>query len=274
VYRFRHVIREDHSRRAFLDLGDPTWLATKAEIVWGRKATFAGFELRDDDDTAGWTVFAAVPRVAAVWLTAGSWRAARWWANRGHGRRSVERTWLSVRVHDGRLWWEVAQPAYAGGSRGTPRWRYGNWSPFDTALGRPLVTTQVLVEGDHELRMPEGSYPVHVKIERVAVCRPRWRPRYHLASSIDVLPREGEKAGYVPVPGNIESDFYDGGDGIFGLSGGLDAAELGIDPCGDLRSKRDQDVAVHAALSMLRSSALDERRRRGAPADYSASVGS
>jgi hypothetical protein len=150
--------------------------------------------------------------VAAYWSIGGiGHRLAEWL---GGGQRRD----LSLRVHDGKLWWEVWRDTDHWGA-GTPRWRSGHVSirPFDYLHdGEPKYSY-----ADHgeprsvTLGMPEGRYDVTFQLQRQVRRRPggpimeaKWIASWKSESGIPVRNHEWKGdciyASAVALPDDID----------------------------------------------------------------------
>lgn len=253
--------------RAFADLYDKPdgrmLVSTRFEGYVASGARHAGIGLSADEDAAGVTFRFGVPRVFNVWLTAGSWPAAKWLRER-FGWSLPDVHILDLSFHDRAVWWQAWHDKWSHSSK-TPKWRAGNFHWWDWLTGKPTRSTEI-VEGptDVVVPMPEGAYKATVTLERSTWKRPRWPwPQIHHSYELDVVSRPGpngpyvpenagpgepQSDGYIPVPGKGENAWDCGGDGIF--------------------SQHGSGRTVEAAIARVVQSALRERRRRGAAADY------
>lgn len=243
-----------------VDRDGVTVLSARFERYWGRHARNSpGFGIEENEDTAGWRVYVGFPRAFCGWLTAGS----PWWSQRRYKKHGYQyrpdMTVVSLRFHDRAVWWEAWHPTHEW-HRGTPWWRYGSFNVWDWLVGKTTYTSETLFEQRAVLPMPEGNYPVVVKVGRSVWTRPRWRAMVRAGYHVDV------EGGYVPVPGKGENSYDCGPDGVFSQSGPiLHVPEL-------LRNgpvtEASKDAAVSEALAGLMASALETRRRRGVSENY------
>lgn len=149
---------------------------------------------------------------------------------------------IGVRIHDWALWWSFLE-LDGHWSSSDPWWMHGSFYPADFFLGRKQCSWELVEARDVTIPMPEGSYPAKARLERGTWKRPRWPfPESHLSVNIDI-PKG------VPVPGKGENSYDCGPDAIFGQSSPSRTIEEGI--------------------GNVVASALRDRKRRGAPANYS-----
>lgn len=149
---------------------------------------------------------------------------------------------IGIRIFGGALWWQCwdREAVHFGDD---PWWMRGNWHPLDTLLGRHEHRSEELQARDVQIPMPEGNYTATAKLERATWKRPRWPfAKTILRVSIDI-PKG------IPVPGKGENSWDCGPDATFGLTTPARTIEDGI--------------------GQLVASVLHDRKRRGAPANYS-----
>jgi hypothetical protein len=102
--------------------------------------------------------------------------------------------------------------AEATGRRKWNPHRNGVLGILDTLFGRWDYRTKVLDEYDAVIPLPERHYLVHVKIEEGRRRRKRWPvDSREVHASIDA------SKDPLPHPGNMESDYWNGDDAIFGM---------------------------------------------------------
>lgn len=170
---------------------------TSFRLEWNFLSRFAHVGAEVDPMESEAKVFAAVPPVA-LWLMLDSWPLL-------HGllRRTRERE-LSLRIHDGSIWWKIwADPN--NWSSQTPRWRDGNFSVVDAILGEQKTTTEVIDRRNVEIPMPEGCYRGISTLERVTVERPRWFADRFVSATVSMDPRDDERLSPIPLPGKGEN---------------------------------------------------------------------
>lgn len=150
-----------------------------------RDSAGAGIELDGEDDEI--TISLGTP-LAAVYVSVALPRAVREWL--GYERRTI-----SLRAHDGAIWWTVWRDPMGDWERGkVRRWREGSYRIVDKLLGAPVHSERIIRESDVALPLPEGDYPAHAKLREQTWTRPRWPfPTRHMAVSID-------------APGGVPSD--------------------------------------------------------------------
>ena len=127
------------------------------------------FAIRRHHGEAEWS-FGAAFIFFAFWLTfSGFYRPPRQY------RYSEEEREISIRAHDGILWWTLWRSSnewHAGD------WRNSCWDWRDMLLGKQQYQEIVLTTEKSAVVMPEGSYPCTVTIKHVSWWRPRW-PKIH-----------------------------------------------------------------------------------------------
>jgi hypothetical protein len=254
--------------RAFADLYDKPdgrhLVSTRFEGYVASGARHTGIGLTTDEDSRGVQFFVGAGRIACCWLSVGVPPLLRWvYARWEKGLPDVDIA--DVRLHDRAVWWSLWHDKHVWHSS-TPRWRNGSFHWWNWLTGKPVYSTEV-TEGpiDVVIPMPEGVYEAAVTLERSTWKRPRW-PWLQIRHGYDVhvisrpspdgpyVPEnsgtgEPRSDGYIPVPGKGENAWDCGGDGIFSQSG--------------------PGRTVEAAIAGVIESALRDRRRRGAPLDYS-----
>ena len=123
-------------------------------------------------------------------------------------------------------------------SRTTPAWRDGGVFLWSLIFGASDCATELLSEHEARVPLPEGEYPVRVRIERRTWTRPRW-PRalgpWLVSRSASLEAPQG-----LPVPGKWSDD-----DAIYGMGGG------------------PGDATVEGAVGRAVTAVLKDRRRRG-----------
>lgn len=192
-----------------------------------------------DDYAARLTV--GVPGVGTLYLSAD-----------GFLRRFFERLPLGaerevgVHVHDGALHWTLwHSTSYWSG--GDPRTRCGSWQPSSAILGRVSVDEEILADAvPCVVPMPEGAYDATATLTQVARRRPRGRRSVTVEAWVDC-------PGGVPVPGNPDSDFYDGDDALHGKGVLVEAFD-------------DDGEWLAVAVGAFATSAMRTRARYGPPA--------
>lgn len=202
-------------------------VATRVEAYVFSGARHAGVGVSTDDDTAGMAVFAGVPHLVNVWVTAGSpklasaiWRRRRW--------SLPDIDVANVRFHDRAVWWSFWHPKDSW-TRGTPRWRHGSFHWWDALVGKAVHRSEPVGDPvEIDVPLPEGCYRARVGMTRDSWHRPRWPwPSVVPRATIDVISRPGPdgpyvpddgRPGYVPVPGKGENAWDCGPDGTFGMT--------------------------------------------------------
>jgi hypothetical protein len=227
------------------------------ELVDGRVEGYVGagaahtmLGLSFSDEPSGVQVSAGVAHLFDVWLTIGSSRLASW-VYRRYKLSLPEYDIADLRYHDKAVWWSVWHPKHSW-TRGTPRWRHGNFHWVDWLFGKRAYSCET-VEGPMRVMvpMPERSYPATATLERATWKRPRWPwPTHVMRVHIDVLKDDGSEGGYIPEPGKGENSWDCGPDGVFSMTCPARSIEEGV--------------------GVLVGSALRTRRRRGVPLDYGA----
>lgn len=165
-------------------------------------------------------------------------RAIRWLCP-DHKTRSVEGyvNFDSECVDGPHIHWRLWSPT-GEWSCTTPAWRDGGVFLWSLIFGASDCTTEVLSEHDARVPLPEGEYPVRVRIERRTWTRPRW-PRalgpWLVSTSADLEAPQG-----LPVPGKWSDD-----DAIYAMGGG------------------PGDATVEGAVGRAVTAVLRDRRRRG-----------
>lgn len=230
------------------DTGDETTVAeASVEGYVGAGAQHTGIGLSiGSSGPASVMVFAGAAHVADVWVSAKSWPATKWLTARVPALTEVrDLNVVDVRLHDGALWWEVWHPKHQW-TRGTPRWRSGNFKWRDALLGKQVHSKTVIgAPRQVEVPLPEGSYPAMVTIEECRWTRPRWPyPVVIKRFDLDILKEDGTEGGYLPVPGKGENSWDCGPDGVYSMSA----------PGGSV-----EEAIGHAVASVLR----DRQRHAG-----------
>lgn len=235
-------------------------LETRVEAYIASGARHTGIGLAGDDDSGGLKLTAGIAHIASVWVTIGGppirrFLAARW-------PDLTERNIATLTAHDRAIWWEVWHDKWSW-TRGTPRWRSGNFQWFDWIAGKPAKSKTSTEPVEVDVPMPEGNYRATIVLETVTWRRPRWPwPVIHHGYDIDILSRPGPDGpylpedgpdgkrpdGYIPIPGKGENAWDCGGDGTFAASG----------------PGRTIEDAIGQTVRM----ALADRARRGAPHNY------
>ncbi|MFA5135293.1 MAG: hypothetical protein WC505_05945 [Patescibacteria group bacterium] len=130
-----------------------------------------GFSVKTNTgDTAGVQVACGIPWLARVYCSVEfdqyhDWlgrKFANWLGSLG------ELDVLSIKMFDDAVWWEILHPSHHWYSN-TPRWRSGNFRPFDFLLGKQQYRRTILSVHDVVIPMPEGPYPAVIKM-----CRDTW----------------------------------------------------------------------------------------------------
>jgi hypothetical protein len=169
-------------------------------VEWNLWSRFCGVEIDRRDMEGAWTVMLAFPPIA-VWISFG-----------GSFRGGAEARELSLRIHDGAIWWRLwCDPN--GWDSGRPRWRDGAWHPIDSLLGRAKYTSVNLATHAVVIPMPEGVYPATATFERCTWKRPRWFARVRDFTKIDI-----DREGGIPHEGKGENSWDCGTDGLCGYS--------------------------------------------------------
>lgn len=188
---------------------DAAWGVRRARLraevaAGGTAATLAAHFRGPGTDDYAVRVTVGVPGLGTVYLSAD-----------GFFRRLFERLPLGadrevgLHVHDGAVHWNLWHSTTFWSSA-DPRGRCGSWHPATTLLGRVTIDETVLAAAvPCVVPMPEGTYEATATLTQVARRRARARRRVTLEAHV-------ECAAGVPVPGNPESDFYDGDDAIHG----------------------------------------------------------
>jgi hypothetical protein len=114
---------------------------------------------------------------------------------------------ISVSIHDGALWWSFWNDTMSWSSR-TPKWRWGNWNPMDTFLGKIKYSEREFNNKDIEIPMPEKSYLANVVFKECTWKRPLWFAERIIRANVDIP--EG-----IPVPGKGENSWDCGQDAIY-----------------------------------------------------------
>lgn len=135
------------------------------------------------------------------------------WLQQGEPRtaRIHESRELSWRWHDGSFWWMHWMSDHEWNST-DPKYRRGAWTPLDWLLGSASYRKDVLSTHAVKIPLPEGAFDATVTLNHCTWKRARWpwARRMNLADvNLDRPPK---------IPGNLESDFYDGDDAIYGMS--------------------------------------------------------
>lgn len=247
----------DGGRRSWLNVYRSDGVESSGRMVFGgsferyrgKSARHTGIGISPSSDVGGVKVFLGLHRVWCGWIGVGS-EALFWPALRKSERlqRWSDRCLINVRVHGGAIWWDVCVDQM-GSTRGIPRWRHGNLNVVDLVLGKVDSQREWVIEPTPTiLPLPEGTYLVALGIERWTWKRPRGRRKTGYSFDLDKVISE---PGYIPAPGNSESDFFDGPDGTFSMHGGLTGTPT-----------------VQNAIGEIVAHVLTERARRGAPVDY------
>lgn len=153
---------------------------------------------------------------------------------------------LGITWHNQAFWIALwRDPDEAWGRGGPPFWkdarsrqRHIVIHPLDILLGDMRCTTEQLGEQAAEVGLPEGTYPVRVRIERRTWTRPRWPWGAKTRITATVESEQG-----LPIPGKGENSHDCGDDAYYSI--GTPAATI--------------EDAVNAAAA----SVLETRRRYG-----------
>lgn len=227
----------------------PELLNVGFERYAGRHARHTGFGLRGNSDAGGVQLFAGVHRVWCGWLSFGS--PAAWWPAMRRGGRVGrfldeldDREVVDVRVHDGRVWWQLWHPKHRW-TRGTSWWRHGNLPVVDLVFGKRQVDKIVEMPATvAPVPLPEGVYECLISTDTVVLKRKRW-PKVKRLPGFELVAVLSEP-GYLPSPGKGGDN-----DGTFSMSGRLDGRPT-----------------IANAIGTVVAHVLADRIRRNAPLDY------
>lgn len=185
---------------------------------------------RDDAHRATFSWEAcARPRLQAAWSIArGDERdihghvslfgIAFYWGVEGVGLAGEERE-LSVRFHDGRLFWTIWKDPNSWSSR--DGWRNDSWNIDELVRGPVTYASEILERREVQIPTPEGTYPAIVELSRDTWSRPRWPTEVVMRAHINV-PKG------IPMAGKGENAWDLDDDATFGMTGPASSVEDGI----------------------------------------------
>lgn len=170
-----------------------------------------------------YTVHWAIYRLWSVWLHyTPRWihpdeytgRAkARW------DRKDFDSKQVGWAFHNGTLHWRVwKSPDSWSRADG---WRNSHFNPKDWLLGRMIFSEDDLQVVRTTVAMPEGKYPVEVKLQMARWTRPRGffgiGDKTMRRAHVEILGADGEPS-FIPVPGKGENSWDCGEDGHWGVT--------------------------------------------------------
>lgn len=155
---------------------------------------------------------------------------------------------IGVSVHDGNIWFSLWEYPMAWSSK-QPWWWQFSFNPADFVLGRAKYQEMNLFSEAAVLELPEGQYPVMVKVFECTWKRPRWPwARRMVRAEVDC-----------------------GEDGVPSHAG---KGENSWDLEDDLTYRMTcPESTVEGAVKRLRDSIMRDRKQYGSPADLLAKRG-
>jgi hypothetical protein len=161
----------------------------------------------------------------------------RWYvAPDGRRYRITQEQEITIRWHNGGLWWSLWHPTMEWSSE-TPKWRHGHFDPTDWLLGRHVYSSSDISTEPVEVPMPEKTYAGTVRMFESTWKRPRW-PFVRRMVRADI-----EVKGGIPHPGKGENSWDCDDDATYSLT------------C--------QATTPEAAVAKMVESVLRDRRRYG-----------
>lgn len=159
-----------------------------------------GFSANTHDDDL--TLRFCIPGFSFYWGFEGVF--PRKWKTHDLGRS------CGIAIHGGALWVDFWRDEN-GWSRDMPWYAKGwNFDPADFFLGRRKYEERTLDGRPADITMPEGSYPVTIRLYEATWKRPRW------PFPLRLLRAEVKSESGVPIPGKGENSWDCGEDAIFG----------------------------------------------------------
>lgn len=239
---FAHASKEKHGFRWWWHFGRESRRCLGIEFSWWTNFCHAEISVRDD----GWKWALALPPLA-IWISFDgfpAWKPQRKCVATWDGGREF---WLTdqrecgISIHD----WTI---------RISPWAKWGEWcsrDPWwvrgvslniaDFVLGRTLYTHEKTgPEMEVSIPMPEGWYLALFTPQRQTWKRPRWFGTT-VRESFDIRIPKG-----IPFAGKGENSWDCGDDGLFGMSA---------------------DGSVQEAVSAVRTSVMESRKRYGSASD-------
>lgn len=133
----------------------------------------------------------------------------------GRRRDADESRVTGVRIAKDALSWEIWHPKHSW-TAGTPKWQYGHVRWQQLLFGADASDMTVLDEALSTVTLPEGDYPVTVKLRRYITTWDRIRPEHTwYRADVDVIDRHGipdGRNGYQAMtfrlPGLVERDAW------------------------------------------------------------------
>lgn len=128
---------------------------------------------------------------------------------------------VSLKVHDGYVWWEFFQSSMEWKS-GDPPWRTHCFHVKDWVLGKEVYSSEVLETRQVGVPMPEATYAATAKLTL-----DRWKGRFHTKSVKRVIidMAEGQQ---IPVPGKGENSWDCGEDATYSITCAAHTIEEGV----------------------------------------------
>jgi hypothetical protein len=170
-------------------------LTGHVEYHWARRLARIGFGLSYEDEDREFMVHLLLGPLS-LWVSLGS---------KFLPRVREQRTLVKLTIEGTAVFWSF----WHGWSDNKGS---GMFHIEDKIFGhRRTVATEIMETYRLAIPMPEATYPGTVTVTRYTFKRARW-PRATVQRSPWFEPDNA-----IPVPGNMESDFYDGEDGIYGI---------------------------------------------------------
>lgn len=171
-------------------------------VEWSRRGNFR-LDLTFADSATGdhaITLLVGLPWLFNLWI----WLERAKWVERLPGVEFVSGDYgsgereLSICTHDGYLWWRLWRNPNYGKSKD---WRDGAFNPANFFLGRAKYSEYGHNTFESFVELPEGRYPVTIKIYRATWKRPRWY-KARTVQRADIKCEAG-----VPIPGKGENSW-------------------------------------------------------------------
>jgi hypothetical protein len=126
---------------------------------------------------------------------------------KGHDKKE-----LSIGRNEEFIHWKIWMDPHSWSSK-NPRWRDGSFDLAKFFFGKLEYSTKDISEHDLTAPMPEGNYPVHVKMFESFWRRSRWFGKSLMRAEITVKSKGG-----IPMPGKGENSWDCGMDGTYAMT--------------------------------------------------------